>query len=217
DRRRDLRVTAIDQVEERVRRGGLVVPFPDLPQTDIVDNQQRWLRPCFQPLSVRAVSQPRVKVVEQINAARVADHVLLLACTSRQCHEDMALTRSAVAGEHQVVVASDEVEVPEFGDLSFVQARLEVPVEGFEGLVLLKAAQLDAARDAAFKLAPHFLPDDALNQARCTRTLLQRPRQQLVERVARVGQSEESEVSPDPFKDFVSVNGVAAATWFGGS
>lgn len=79
DGRRELAVTAIDQVEERVGGGRLVVALLHLAEPDVVDDEQLGSDPGPEATLVGVVGEGSVQVVEQVDAAGVADGYALLA------------------------------------------------------------------------------------------------------------------------------------------
>jgi hypothetical protein len=84
------------------------------------------------------------KVVDQIDAARVADLDLPLAGAQRECLQDVALARAALAGDQQVLAVVDEAEGSQALDDGAIEVLLERPVEVLEGLSDSQAAGVDA-------------------------------------------------------------------------
>ena len=78
DRGRHLAVPAIDEVVEGVGRGRLVVALLHLAEPDVIDDQEVGSGPALESLRIRSVGERGVKVVEEIDAACVADGDLLL-------------------------------------------------------------------------------------------------------------------------------------------
>jgi hypothetical protein len=109
-----------------------------------------------------------------------------------------------VPGDDEVVVPAHEVEMGEFGHEGLVERGLEGPVEGFEGLVLSQAADLDAASHSLFELACGFRTQDTLEQRGGAWAFSLCPAERVVEPFERGGQPEEGEVSPESLEDFVS-------------
>lgn len=64
ERGRRLLVTPVEQIEQRVGGGGLVGSLFDLPEADIIDDEQPGTAPGSQPPLVAAVGESRVEVVE---------------------------------------------------------------------------------------------------------------------------------------------------------
>jgi hypothetical protein len=197
-------VPAVDQVEEGVRGGGLVLALLDLPETDVVDDEQIGSCPGLEAARVGAVSEASVEVVEQVDTSCVAHGELLLASAAPEGLEDVALAGAARAGDHEVVVSAHEVEVGELGYEGLVESGLECPFKGLESLVLSQAADLDAASHALFELSSGLRTKDALEQRGGTWTLSQRPAERVIEPVERGGQAEEGKMSPESLEDFVS-------------
>lgn len=189
DGRRSVGVPAVDEVEERVRRGGLVVALLDLAEADVVDDQEFGCGPPLEAARVGAVGEAGVEVIEQVDAAGVADAELAFTRLDAEGLQDVALARAALAGEEQVVGAVDEVEAGELADERLVEARLEGPVEGLEGLALDEAGELDAALDAALALVLRLLAEDTLEERARGRLFLGRPDQVIVEVFERAGQA----------------------------
>jgi hypothetical protein len=127
-----LAVPPVDEVVEGVGGGWLVAALLDLPEPDVVDDQE--LRPCpgLESACVGAICEPRVKVVEEVDAARVAHTHTLFACAHGKGFEDVALARPALARDDEVVATTDKVEARELEDERLVEGGLEVPVEGLE-------------------------------------------------------------------------------------
>lgn len=199
-----LSVPAVDQIEEGVRGGGLVLVLLDLAEPDVVDDEQLGPRPGLEAARVGAVSEAGVEVVEQVDASGVAHRELLLAGAASEGLEDVALAGAAGTRDHEVVVSAHEVEVGELGHESLVERGLERPIEGLESLVFSEAADLDAASHSLFELSCGFRTKDALEQRGGAWRFAQRPAERVVEPFERGGQAEEGEVSPESLEDFVS-------------
>jgi len=206
-------VAAVDKVVEGVRGGRLLAALLDLTEADIVDDEELGARPTLETAGVGAVGEAGVQVVEEIDAACVAHAEALLAGAQGEGLEEMALARAVLAGDHEVVVATHEVEAGELEHESLVEAGLEVPVERLERLALDEAAGVDAPRDALLELVGGLDAEDVLEQRGRAGALAGRPRQPVVELVARAGQSEEVEVSPESFADEVVVAASAISRW----
>lgn len=188
---------AIDEVEEHVSGGGLVVALLDLAETDIVDHEQLGACPGLEPSGVGAVGEAGVQVVDEVDAACIAHGESVLAGPQRQGFEEMALAGAALAGKHQIIVAAHEVEPSELEDKALVEGGLEVEVEGFEGLLLSETARGDAASDARFELGGDLGAEDVLEQDGGSGALAGSPGQELIGASQAVGQTEEAEVSSE--------------------
>jgi hypothetical protein len=173
----DLAMPAVDQVEEGVGGGGLVVALFDLSEADVIDDEQLGLRPRLEASGVGSVGEASVQVVEQVDAPSIAHRELLLAGASGEGLQDVALTGSARAGDDQIVAPSHEVEASELGNEGLVEGGLEIPVEGRERLVFFEATDLDAPCDAAFELVRRLSAEGALEECGRTRALAKRPRE----------------------------------------
>jgi len=196
-------VAQVDEIEEGVSGGGLVVAFLDLAEADIVDDEQVGSGPGFETAAVGGVGEAGVQVVEQVDAAGIADGELLLAGAKAEGLEEVALAGTALAGQDEIVVAAHEVEAPELEDEGLVERGLKVPVEGFEELALVQSAGLDAASNATFELVADFAAEEVLEQGGGAGALAQGPGEQLVELREGVSQSEEGEVSSESLGDGV--------------
>jgi hypothetical protein len=184
---------------------GLVVALLDLAEADVVDDEQLGARPRLEAPGVGVVGEPCVEVVEQVDAAGVAQGDALLAGSQAKGLEDVALAGAALAGDDEVIAPAHEVEAGELEEEGLVERRLEVPVEGFERLLLAQAARRDAARDAPLELARDLGGEDVLEQRRGAGALACGPREQLVEALVDVRQSEEEEVSSESLEGEVCV------------
>jgi hypothetical protein len=96
-------------------------------------------------------------------------------------------------------------------DKVLVEAGLEVPVEGLEGLALDEPAGVDAPGDALLELVCGLGAEDVLEERGRAGTLAGGPREPLVKLVARAGQSEEVEVSSEPVEDGIGVGSSAVS------
>jgi hypothetical protein len=56
-----------------VRRSWFVVAAFELPKADIVNDQEGGPAPPFHPPFIGAIGQPRVQVVDEVDAAGIAD------------------------------------------------------------------------------------------------------------------------------------------------
>jgi hypothetical protein len=210
---RGVTVPSVDQVEERVGGGGLIALLLELAEAHVVDDEQVGTGPGLEAPGVGAVGEAGVEVVEQVDAAGVAEGEGLLAGAQAEGLEEVALAGAAIAGEDEVVFAADEVEAGELEEEGLVEVGLEVPVEGFEGLLLAEAAGDESTLDAGFELAAHLVAQEVLEQRGGARALAGGPGELLVELGEGVGQSEEGEVSSESLDDEVVADGrvVAAA------
>ena len=68
----DAAVPAVDEVEEGVGGGGLVVALLDLAEANVVDDEQVGAGPGLEAPGVGVVGEAGVEVVEQVDAAGVA-------------------------------------------------------------------------------------------------------------------------------------------------
>ena len=171
----------VDQVEEGVRRRGFVVTLLDLPDADVVDDQQVGGGPALESPRVGRIGEAGVEVVEEVDAASVKDAHLLLTGAQAERLDDVALARAAHASDDEVVLAADEFEGAQLHDEGLVQVGLEGPLEGLQCLALGQAAVLDAALDAPLELVGSLGAEDALEQDAAGRLLVDRPGQMLVE------------------------------------
>jgi hypothetical protein len=198
-------VSAIEQVVQRVRGGGLVDALLDLAQPHVVDDQECRARPALEAAGVGAVGEAGMKVIDKVDAARVAHLDPLLARAQAERLEDMALAGAVAAGDHEVVVAAHEVEACELEHEGFVEGGLEVPVERLERLALDQAAGVDAPDDALLELVSGLEAEDVLDERGGAGAFVGGPREKLVELVERAGQAKEVEVSSQPGDDGVVV------------
>jgi hypothetical protein len=207
-------VSTIDEVVQGVRGGGLVGTLLDLAEADVVDDEERGARPALEAASIGTIGEAGVEIVEQIDAANVAHANPLLACAQGEGLEEVTLAGAVVAGDHEVVVAADEVEAGELEHEGLVETGLEVPVEGFEGLALDEPAGVDASGDALLELVRRLDAEDVLEEGGRAGALAGGPREPLIELVERAGQSEEVEMSPESGEDGV-VGGLAPVSRLG--
>ena len=105
-----------------------------------------------------------MEIIEEVDAAGVAHGQALFAGTQCEGLEEVALAGAALAGDDEVVVAADEVEAGELEDERLVEAGLEVPVEGLEGLALDEATGIDAAADALLELVRGLGAEEVLEE-----------------------------------------------------
>lgn len=202
---------AIEQVVQGVRGGGLINALLDLAQAHVVDDQECRACPALEPASVGAVGEAGVKVVDEVDAARVTHLDPLLARTQAERLEEMALAGAVATSDHEVIVAAHEVEACELEHERLVERGLEFPLEYLERLALDEPARVDAADDALFELVRGFEAEDVLDERRGAGAFVGGPREERVELVERAGQSEEVEVSSQSGGDGVIV--AASAIW----
>lgn len=210
----DACVSPVDEVVEGVRRGRFIAALLDLAKANVVDDQEIGAGPGLETAGVGAIGEAGVEIIEEIDTAGVAHREALFAGTEREGLEEVALAGAALAGDDEVVVAADEVEAGELEDERFVEAGLEVPVEGLEGLALDEAAGVDAAADALLELVRGLGAEEVLEQCGGARTLVGGPGEMRVELVEGVGQAEEVEVSSEASGDEVVIAG-AVGSGFG--
>src|ERR1035438_630409 len=184
-------MATIDEVVEGVRGGRLVAALFDLPETDVIDDEQGGGCPGLEPACVRAIGESCMEVVEQIDAAGVAHADPLLARAEAERLEDVTLAGAGLARDDEIVASSNEVESGELEDQRFVELGLEIPIEGFERLSFHEATDMDASRDALLEFARGLEAEDALEQGRGAGALAGRPGESLVELGECERQSEE--------------------------
>lgn len=143
---------SVDQVEEGMGGGGLVLALGYLSEADIVDDEKVGSGPGLEPPRVRVVGEAGVKVGEQVATARVAKRCSLHASAQTERLEDMTLAGAGLAGDDEVVVTPHEVQARQLDDEGLVEGRLEGPVECLEGLALDKATGEDTAVQASGRL-----------------------------------------------------------------
>lgn len=144
-----------------------------------------------------------MKVVEQIDAAGVAQCHLLLASAEAAGPQDVTLSGGGFAGDENIFATTDKVEASEFDDKVLVERGLEVPFEGLEGLALDESARADPALDARFALACDLESEDVLDQSGASGSLPACPGEEVVEGAEDVGESEVLEVSLEPLDEQV--------------
>jgi hypothetical protein len=209
--RRGATVPAIDQVVQSVSGGGLVAVLLDLAKAYVVNDQELSNCPRLESPGIGAVGESGVEVVEQVNAAGVAQADALLAGAQAERFEQVALPGTRIAGDDEVIVATYEVESSELEDNSLVELGLKVEVERLECLVLLEAAAVDAPGDALLELVRSLGAEDVLEQCRRAGALAHGPREAVVELVEGAGQPEELEVSSESLEGEVAIAGGVVA------
>lgn len=100
----------------------------------------------------------------------------------------MAFPGSGITVDEDVLGVIDEVEARQLEHRRPVERGLKVPVEGFEQFALLEAAVHDAPLDACLPLGTDFFPEYVLEQRQWTRSLSTSPREELLQRLLRVGE-----------------------------
>jgi hypothetical protein len=168
-------------------------------------------RLALEAAGIGAIGEAGVEIVEEVDAARVAQVDPLLARAQAERFEEMALACAVVAGDHEVVVAAHEVEARELEDEGLVERGLEVPVERLEGLALDEAAAIDPPDDALLELVGGLEAQDVVEQRGDAGALAGGPREEVIELAERAGQPEEVEVSSESSEDGVVGAGSALA------
>ena len=204
---------AVDQVVERVRGSRLVAAAFDLAEAYVVNDQQFGACPALETLSVGAIGETGVQIIEQVDTTGVEHADALLAGAQDERLEDVALAGTVVAGDHQVVVPAHEVEAGELENQRLVEAGLKRPVECLERFALGQAAGGDASCDALLELVGDLDAEDVLEELRGTWALLGGPGEPLVELGEGDRQSEELEVFSESGDDRVVSGGVVS--WLG--
>lgn len=74
-----LLMSAVEQVEQRVGGGRLVVVFTDLAEPDVIDDEQWRAAPGAKPSLISAVSETGIKVIDEIDRAGIAGGDLVVA------------------------------------------------------------------------------------------------------------------------------------------
>jgi len=148
-----------------------------------------------------------VQVVEEVDTARVAHAHALLAGAQRDRLEDVALARSGLARDDDVLVALHEVEAREFEHERLVEVWLEVPLERFEGLALGEAARGDTAFDALLEFVCDLDAEEMLERRGWAKALTGDGGKAFVELAEGLRQAEELEMSAESREDVV-VGGV---------
>src|SRR5215211_2483649 len=117
-------VSAIDQIVEGVGGGRLVAVLLDLAEAHVVDDEELGGGPRLETAGIGAIGEPGVEVVEQVDAAGVAQAEALLAGAQAERLEEVALPGARRTGDDHVVVAADEVEPRELEDERLVELGL---------------------------------------------------------------------------------------------
>jgi len=198
-------VSAIDEIEEGVSGGGLVVALADLAEADIVNDEQIGPCPGLESQGVGVVGETGVQIGEQVGTAGIAHGDTLDAGAQAEGLEDVALAGAALSGDDQVVASLDEVESCELEHEALVEGGLEVPIEGFEGFSLDQAAGADSPGESRLGFMGHFSGENVLEQSGMPGALVAGPGEQLVERGGRMGESEIGEVPAQSLDDELPV------------
>jgi hypothetical protein len=90
-------VPAVNHIVEGVGGGWLVTVLLDLAQAYVVNNEELGNRPRPESSRIRAIGEPGMKVVEEVDAAGVAQADALLASAHAERLEQVALHRFDVA------------------------------------------------------------------------------------------------------------------------
>src|SRR5690606_31308598 len=99
---------------------GLVVALLELAEADVIDDEECGASPGAQAFGICAVGETGMEVVEQVDAARVADRNALLTGAQPECLEDVALAGAGLTGDEQVILTLDESEAAELDDGALV-------------------------------------------------------------------------------------------------
>lgn len=78
DGRRSVHVAAVEQGKEHMGRGRLVAAALELAEADVIDNQELGTAPGAHAPLIGAVGEARIEVVDEVDAAGVADGEFLL-------------------------------------------------------------------------------------------------------------------------------------------
>lgn len=202
---------AVDEIEEGVGGGGLVLALLHLAEADVVHDQEVRSSPALEAALVGGVGEPGVEVVEEVDAAGVADGHLRLAATQGDGLEDVTLPGAALSCDDQVLFAPSEVEAGDLHDESLVELGLKREVEGLERLALGQAALVDAALDAPLELVGGLGAEDVVEERARRRLLLGGPGEVLVEVFEGVGQPDDVEVLPEPIGEVAGAWGSLAS------
>src|SRR6185369_728447 len=120
-RGRRMLVPAVEQVEEYVRSGGLIVAAAELAEADVVDDQPLRACPFLEPGVVGLIGETRIQVIDEVDAPGVADADLALARAERERLQDVALASPALAGDQQIFAIVEKRERGEVLDESAVE------------------------------------------------------------------------------------------------
>lgn len=205
DRGRPELMPAIDQVPEHVGGGRGVAVRGDLAEADVVEDDEFVAGPAAQAGLVGAVGEAGVEVGEEVDEAGVADQAAGDAGAQGDGTEDVALAGAGLAGDDEVLLAGEEAEAGELLDDAALEAWLEVPVEGLEGVADGHAAVVDPALAAALAADAGGVAEHALEELGVRRMMLQRPREVGVEvDFFQVDDPEDPEVSEESSAQDVS-------------
>ena len=194
----EVSVAAIDEVEEEMGGGGLVIGALELAEADVVDDEEARSAPAVEAARVGAVGEAGIEIVDEIDAAGVADSDVGLAGAQGDGLEEVALAGAGLAGDDDVLGAVEEAEGGELLDDGTLELGLKGPVEGFEGLAVAQAALVDASLYAALALAGSGAGEDTLEQGQIGRRLGRSPGQVGIH--VGIGEIDQSEC-PDVFSE----------------
>src|SRR3977135_1224881 len=99
----------IDEVIEGVSRGRLIAALLDLPEADVVNDQEVRARPGLEATGVGAIGEAGGEIIEEVDATGVAHGEALFAGPKCEGLEEVALAGAGLAGDDEVVVAAGEV------------------------------------------------------------------------------------------------------------
>ena len=128
-----LEVTAVQEIEEHVSGGGLVAGAFDLAEADVVNDEELSTRPAAEAVRVAAVGETCVEVIEQVDAAGVADNDLALTGAKRDGLEQMAFAGAALTSKENILVLVEEAQAGDGFDGGAIELGLKCPIEGFQG------------------------------------------------------------------------------------
>jgi len=105
-----------------------------------------------------------VQVIEQVDAACIADGEAALTGTQDERLEQVALAGAGLAREDEVVSAAYEVEGSELEDETAVELGWKGKSKASRVFFLLEPAAGEATRDALLELACSLLAEDAFEE-----------------------------------------------------
>lgn len=206
-------MATVEEVEEHVRGRWFVIAAAELAKADIVNDEPLGASPLPEASLVALVGEPGVEVVDEVDAARVADADLALARAQRERLQDVALAGSTLACDEQVVAAVEKRERGEVLDERAIEILLKREVESLERLADAEPAPVDAPLDAALTHVLGGLAEDALEEDERARAVLVRPREVCVDVVIELLQSESFEVVSESLQE----SGISARLRLGSS
>jgi hypothetical protein len=142
-----------------------------LSEANIVHDEQVGTSPGFEAQGVGVVGETGVQIGEEVDTASVTERDAVDASAHSESFEDVALAGTTLSRNDEVVVTLDEVEPGELEDECLVERGLEVPVEGFECLVLDETAGADPSCDTGLGLVVDLCGEDVLEPSGVTGTL----------------------------------------------